>query len=204
MPGSLVDITIDQNMLKQLENLAGFDRVATPHLAQAMRVAVAIGERKTIAELRTVAQEQRGMMASEVGGNFEPLAPINPSIAENRIHGISETHGLMDVVGIVGDSTGKYLRMAESGRGPGKHPPAAVMQDWAERNLGVTPAPSRMTKKGKIIRDVSVGRALAHAIAQKGVKGRPIIKDVIAAINNPVNEQFQAALLRIAAELGFK
>lgn len=204
MPGSLVSVEIDQTTIKQLEKLAGFDTVATKHFAQAMKVAVAIGTSKTIAELRTVANDQRGVMAGEVGGNFEPLAPINPRIAENRIKGISEVHGTMDIVGIVGDTTGKYLRMAESGRGPGKHPPAVVMQDWAERNLGVTPAPSRATKKGKIIRDVSVGRALAHAIAQRGVKGHPIIKDVVAAIQRPVDDEFMQALNKIAAELGFK
>ena len=49
-----------------------------------------------------------------------------------------------------------------------------------------------------------MGRALAHAIAQRGVKGHPIIKDVVAAIQRPVDDEFMQALNKIAAELGFK
>lgn len=206
MAGPLVSIELEKMDTESLARLAGFDEVAGRQFVSAMAVVVAIGAKKTIADIREIANVQRDQMAGEVGGDFTPLAPIDANIAANRIKGAYESHGTMDIVGIVGDTSpgARYLRLVEKGRGPGGHPPAAKLQDWAERVLGVQPAAPRVTKKGKAIRDVSVGRALAHAIAQKGVKGHALLELVAAAIEGPVNAQFEAALVRIAGELGFK
>ncbi len=205
MPVAMSVVLEDESeLLKNLQRLSGFNEVAGPHIEKAMRVATRIGEQKVISELVALANQNRAAMTSEVGGDFEPLAPVNPKTPASRIQGFVQVNGGMDVTGVIGDRNKKYLRLTEGGRGPGKHPPAKVLQDWAERVLGVVPAPVRRTKKGREIRDVSVGKALAHAIAQKGIKGSPVMEKSEAAIHRHVVDLFEAELVKIAAELGFK
>ncbi len=194
----------ESELLRNMQKLAGFNEVAGPHIEKAMRIATKMGEQKVISELVALANENRSAMTSEIGGDFTPLAPVNPKTPSGKIQGFVQVDGPMDVTGVVGDRSKKYLRMTEAGRGPGKHPPARALQDWAERVLGVVPAPVRVTKKGREIRDVSVGRALSKAIAEKGVRGSPVMAKSEEAVRAHVMGLFEAELLKIAAELGFK
>lgn len=205
MPG-IMSVVIDEQgeLLKHLERLAGFEQVAGPHFEAAMRTAVAMGKSKVISELKDIAEANRSAMAGELDGNMQPLAPVNPKVPGFRIAGLVATQGPMNVIGIVGDVNKKYLRLTEAGRGPGKHPPARALQDWAEKVLGVTPGPSRTTKKGRVIRDLSAGRAIAHAIAARGIKGSPVMEKSGEAVEKHILQLFEAELRKIAAELGFK
>jgi hypothetical protein len=205
MPG-LVSVTLDENseLLRNLEKFANFDQIAGTHFESAMRVAVSMGKQKVIAELVAVANQNRSAMVSEVGGDFTPLAPVSAKTPGNRISGMVSVQGPLNIVGIIGDIKKTYLRLTEGGRGPGRRPPAAKLQDWAERTLGVVPAPPRVTKKGRVIRDVSVGRALSDAIAKKGIKPSPVMEKSAREIEKHVMGLFEKELLKIAAELGYK
>lgn len=198
-----MSVVADEATMENLARLAQFDEIAGPHLEAAMTRAVAIGKTKVISELVAAAESNRSAMASELGGDMQPLAPVNPKVPSFRITGTVARAGATDIVGIVGDVNKKYMRLTEGGRGPGKHPPAKALQDWAEKVLGVTPEPPRVTKKGRVIRDLSAGRAIAHAIAEKGIKGSPVMEKSGEAVERHVMELFEIELKKIAAELGF-
>lgn len=210
MPG-IVSVVIEeqnQGQLEKLSRLADFDRIAQPLMVDAMFTTMAIGKGKVISELRSVAEANRGAMISQLGGDIIPLAPVNPKIPQMRISSLVAGQGGMNVMGIIGDANKKYLRLTQDGRGPGKHPPVSKLQDWAENVLGVQPVPGKVIKsgkrKGQVRRDVSAGRAISHAIAQKGIKGSPVIEKSEEAVQKHILQLFDGVLKKIAEELGFK
>lgn len=210
MPGFMSVVIEEENkgQLEAMSKLANFDEIASPRFESAMRVAVVMGKRKVIAELQAIAELNRSAMISGLGGDMQPLAPVNPKVPSMRISDLVVAHGAMDITGIIGDPTKKYLRLTEGGRGPGRHPPARKLQDWAENVLGVQPGPGRIIKsgkrKGQHVRDVSAGRAIAHAIAERGIKGSPVMEKSGEAVEKHVMQLFEVELRKIAAELGYK
>lgn len=202
----VVSVTVEEHGLReQLERLAGFDQAANRRFQGAMYHAVAAMKQELVSDLVTLAEQNRGEMAGGVGSDITPLAPVNPGAPQRMIGTAVAVNGPGDVIGVVGSHSKKnYMQLVEEGRPSGKHPPAARLQDWAEKVLGVTPAPPRRTKKGREIRDVSVGRALAHAIAQKGIRGTPTKEKTLARTKGKIEGIFEKALLEIAADLGFK
>lgn len=210
MPGMMSVVIEEENkgQLDAMSKLANFDAIAGPHLLSAMNVAVAIGKRKVISELQTIAESNRSAMISGLGGDMQPLAPVNPKVPSIRITSIVQSQGAMNIIGIVGDINKKYLRLTEGGRGPGRHPPAAKLQTWAENVLGVQPGPGRIIKsgkrKGQHVRDLTAGRAIAHAIAQKGIKGSPVMVESGESVEKHIMQLFEVELKKIAAELGYK
>lgn len=208
MPGMMTVVLEENGQMEDLSKLANFDAIASSHFEHAMGAAVAMGKSKVIAELRAAAESNRSAMISEFGADMQPLAPVNVKIPNFRITGLVATQGAMNIVGIVGDVNKQYLRLTENGRGPGKHPPSAALQDWAESVLGMTPAPSRVVKsgknKGQVKRDVSAGRTISTAIARRGVKGTPVMVESGEAVEKHVIELFEAELNKVAAELGYK
>lgn len=206
----IISVAVEESGIReQLERLAGFDQAATVEFTGAMHHAVNATKQQLVSDLVTMAEANRGEMRSSLGSNIVPLAPVNPESPQRMIGVAVAVNGPADVIGVVGSHSKKnYMQLVEEGRPAGKHPPAARLQAWAEAVLGVQPGPSRTVKsgknKGQVRKDVSVGRAIAHAIATKGIRPSPTKEKSLAEVKGKVDQIFGQALAGIARRLGFK
>lgn len=96
---------------------------------------------------------------------------------------------------IKSQGAGKYQRIVDSGRRPGKYPPRGVIEDWInEKNL-----------KAKYVKQSSLAFVIKRKIQQEGIPGINFTKNTLnkfsPIIAQSVGVEYQKELQRIIKEL---
>tara|TARA_R100001015_G_C4532565_1_gene98605 strand:+ start:80 stop:535 length:456 start_codon:yes stop_codon:yes gene_type:complete len=96
---------------------------------------------------------------------------------------------------IKSQGAGKYQRIVDSGRRPGKYPPRGVIEDWiTEKNL-----------KAKSVKQSSLAFVIKRKIQQKGIPGINFTKNTLnkfgPIIAQSIGVEYQKELQRIMDEL---
>ena len=96
---------------------------------------------------------------------------------------------------IKSQGAGKYQRIVDSGRRPGKYPPRGVIEDWiTEKNL-----------KAKYVKQSSLAFVIKRKIQQEGIPGINFTKNTLnkfgPIIAQSVGVEYQKELQRIIKEL---
>tara|TARA_A100001515_G_C4539906_1_gene199853 strand:+ start:63 stop:518 length:456 start_codon:yes stop_codon:yes gene_type:complete len=96
---------------------------------------------------------------------------------------------------IKSQGAGKYQRIVDTGRRPGKYPPRGVIEDWiTEKNL-----------KAKSVKQSSLAFVIKRKIQQKGIPGINFTKNTLnkfgPIIAQSIGVEYQKELQRIMNEL---
>lgn len=132
-------------------------------LGEALRVGMARGALRLEAEVKT-------------------RTPVDLGTARNSVHTtLPYGHG-MDLTAEVGSGL-EYIAPLETGRRPGRRPPAEALRPWVERNLG--------------LRGTAAGQAaflLARKIGLKGTDGAHMFEEGLKAAEPHILAEIRGAL----------
>lgn len=179
---------------EQIKKLEEMDHPATQRLYNGMKKIAAIADRKVAADMSALASSNLSAMRGGLSGGLTPLAPANPALPGKMIEHNTYIRGNYDVVGVVKSRSRRYMRMAQQGRGPGKHPPQSQMRKWVAGVLGISGE--------KEIKQAAA--VVGHAIAMQGVSGTPTLEKSREAIMGVLMEIMKAEMDKLMEELAVK